>query len=250
MRVKARKQIFKNVIDFPVKDADGAVTLVSEELAPFEATSPGALNYHLFAADDSEITNTVTVTMKVSFDGGTNWIDADDNIDDLKNGSSGAISVYNAEALKSAPRIKFVAELDDSSRITEDAKPGLVVEMEEREDLERSKIFSNIISLDETVADTTVNGETFYVGNTPEEVVVSHSGDSSKMTNIQWKLQSSFDGNSWWDVNSNDNISTSSFKETSLTAKLGKYFRVALTAGNTGLAEDHNLVFNAVCFYN
>ena len=250
MRVKARKQIFNNVIDFPVKDAAGEIVLTSKEMAPFEGTSPGSLNYHVFAADDSKITDNVTLSFQVSYDGGETWVEAEE-VTDLANGSGDPVSVYKADSLVSAPRARVVATFDTTSRLTADAGVGVSVEMEETEELYRAYVVTNAVTLPETLANDSVVGASFSTqGNVVDKLIVSHNADATKMTNITWKLQSSFDGENWWDATDAANISTLNFKETSVEDKLGDYFRVVVIAGATGLEEGHGLTFNAIAFYN
>lgn len=248
MRVKARKQIFENVLEFPVKSAAGEIEMVSKEFAPFEHTTPGPINYHVYASDDSAITDTVTLKLQVSYDKGNTWVNAEE-ISDLANGSGDSVSVYKAGALKAAPRTRLVAVLNSSSRIAEEAMPGVTIEVEEQEDLERSEVFNNVVGFDASEANKTIDGDVFTVDGDIQEIVVSHSGNSAKMTNVTWILQSSFDTENWWNVTSSANISSSNFSETSISSKLGKYFRVVTTLGATGLQTGHNLVFNVVCFY-
>lgn len=248
MRVKARKQIFENVIDFPVKSAAGEIILTSKELAPFEHTSPGVVNYHVYAADDSEITDAVTLKLQASYNKGLTWTDVE-TINSLANGSGDAVSVYKAEALKAAPRVRLVATLASASRLTAEALPGVTVVMEEQEDLERSKVFDSVTEFASAEANKVIDGETFTVEGDVQEVVVSHSGNSAKMTNVSWVLQSSFDGETWWNATTSANVSALNFSETSVSAKLGKYFRIVTTLGATGLEAGHGLNFNAVCLY-
>jgi len=248
MRVKARKQIFENVIEFPVKNAAGEITLFSKEMAPFEHTAPGPINYHVFAADDSKITDTVTLKFQASYDKGETWVDVESNTD-LKNGSSGKVSTYKANVLKAAPRVRVEATLSNASRITVDALPGVIVEMGEQEDLERTKVFADIVEFEATAASKTVTGEVIVAEGDVQEVYVVHSGNSAKMTNTTWVLQSSFDGENWWNATTSADISASNFSETAVTTKLGNYFRVVTTLGETGLEAGHGLKFNLITLY-
>ncbi len=251
MRVKARKQLYENVLLFPAeKDAAGTINLVSAEFNPFEHTSPGALNYQLVAADDSKITDNVVLSLEVSYDGGTTWVVVNGSITTLDNGSGAPVSAYTADALVVAPRVRVKAELDNSSRLAAGHGCSVNLELEENSDFYRAQVVANAITLAATLADNSTNGKTVRANGMAEKVVVVHSGDSSKMTNITWKLQSSFDGEYWWDVNTPVNISALNFSETVLSTKLGGFFRVVVIAGNTGLATGHGLKFGMAVLHN
>ena len=83
-----------------------------------------------------------------------------------------------------------------------------------------------------------------------EKVLVVSSCDSTKTdTIVSFVLQSSFDGQNWWNVNTSVDLDAN-FIETKLTSKLGLFFRVAVTiAEDKDLIADHNTKFNLITFY-
>ncbi len=94
-------------------------------------------------------------------------------------------------------------------------------------------------------------GDTINVDENVQKVVVISTADASKLTDITFKLQSSNDGNDWWDASTEVDISSSNFLETEITNKLGTYFKVILIADeDTGAAiSGHGINFDLMTFY-
>ena len=247
MRYKQRSAFYNDVVPFPATKSAGAMTLYGDVLKPFEA-NPGPLDLHLVAEDDSQITDLMTMKLEVSYDGGENWIEVDE-YSELENGSGDPVSVLKDEVLEFAPMVRVNAVFNTDGELAEGHGCSVKAFLKEDEDFQRSQVFTDVVDLPAELADTNKEGESFNVANAQKVIVVS-SGDTDNMTNITFNLQSSFDGENWWNVgNSAKDISALSFNEEVFSSKLGTYFRVDVIAGATGLAEDHNLKFNLIALH-
>lgn len=249
MRVKQRNQFYSDAVPFPATKSASAVTIYGDELNPF-GENPGALDLQLVAGDTSKITDNMTVGLEVSYDEGDSWVEVNE-YSDLANGT-GSTSVLKNDVLEFAPMVRLSGVFDGSAELAADHGCSVKAMFKENENFYKSKIFtgSDVITVPETSASETTNGETLSVENAQKVYVVS-SGVTAKMTNVTFNLQSSFDGESWWDVGSSaKDISALSFNEEEFSDKLGTYFRVELITGATGLEEDHGLSFNVIALYN
>jgi len=94
-------------------------------------------------------------------------------------------------------------------------------------------------------------GDTINVDQVVQKVVIISTADASKLTDITFKLQSSNDGNDWWDASTEVDISSSNFLETEVSNKLGTYFRIILIADeDTGAATSgHGINFDLMTLY-
>jgi hypothetical protein len=259
-----RSKLYTDVVPFPLSKATGAVTLSSDEMYPFENSFFADLDLHLVAADDADITDDLTVNVKVSYDGGSTWLVAQE-YSDLANGGGDAISVFKDEALSFAPRVKVEGEFDVSGALV--AGHGCAIHANFLEDSHsyRHEIATDIFDFARISNDASKTSDTVYVSDssvdTIEKVlVVSYVEDTSKIidgtgTGITWVLQSSYDGSNWWNVSSaaEDNIvngTGSSFTEVEEADSLGQYFRVVLTAAaDAEIEADHGIVFNMILFF-
>ncbi len=244
-----RKKLYQNVVTFPATKSAGAATYYSDEMYPFPDSS-GNLNVILTADDASKITDTLTTTLQVSFNEGTSWKDAV-AYTDLANGT-GAIVAYKDAAVTFAPMARIKAVFDGSGALTADHGIRIDVEFEEQTDLLRTQLSTDNVDVGATKDDdATVNGASVEALGTVEKVMAVYTGVASKVTNADVKIQSSFDGSSWWDTGATAAIESVSFKEISSTAKLGKYFRTVITTDDeTGaIIADHLINVDLIIQY-
>jgi len=244
-----RKKLFQNVVTFPATKSAGAATYYSDSMYPFPDSS-GNLNVTLTADDSSKITDTLTTTLQVSFDEGTTWKDAV-AYTDLANGT-GAIVAYKDAAVAFAPMARIKAVFDGTGALLAGHGIGIDVEFEEQTNLLRTQIDTDNVNVGDTEADEEiVNGTSVEALGTVEKVMAVYTGVASKVTDADVKIQSSFDGSSWWDTGATAAIESVSFKEILSTAKLGKYFRAVITtdAGTGAIIADHLINVDLIIQY-
>lgn len=259
MITRRRRKLYTDVIPFPATKTAGAATISSDELYPFEGGAPGSIDLHLVAADDSNITDNLSVDLKASYDGGTSWLDVA-SYTDLANGAGASISALKSAALVYAPRVRVDGVFDGTGALAADHGAAVHVNLFEDEDFYRHEVDADVFSISTLAAGDTVVSDAVEVNNSVAEpieqvVVVSYVGDKSTVTdNITWKLQSSFDGVYWWDVTTDQtDIATgtgTSFTEVTSSDDLGDYFRISVTADGTGaIAADNGIQFNLISLF-
>lgn len=260
MITRPRRKLYTDVIPFPDSKSAGAATISSDELYPFEGSAPGELDLHLVAEDDADITDTLSVNLNVSYDGGSSWLEAV-SYSDLANGSGDAISVLKSAALAYAPRVRLDGVFDSSGALVAGHGAAVHANFFEGEDLYRHEIDADVLTIDTMGTSETVNSDAIEVDNSVAEairkvIVISYVGDKSKVTdNVTWKLQSSYDGSNWWDVSSADetdiaNGTGTSFTEVTESDDLGDCLRITVSTDGTGeIAEDNGIQFNVISLF-
>lgn len=253
-----RIKTYSGVITFPATKAAGALTIQSNEIYDFENSGFGPLEISLRALDDSKITDTLTINLYVSYDGGVTYLLAG-TYADLANGSGDAVAAV-ASAIKYAPRVRIDADFNASGALAADHGCGVDIRIEESDPFDRRIIGADVGNLGATLANSTVViGDSVYVAdmlyNLKKVVVSSYCADASKVTdNVTWKVQSSIDGTNWFDASTAQaNIANGTgaiFSELEVETKLGKYVRVVTTSDGSGaLAADHGVQFNIVALF-
>ena len=255
-----RRKLYTDVIPFPAAKTAGATTISSDELYPFEGSAPGEIDLQLTADDDSKITDTLSVDLKVSYDAGTSWLSAV-TYSDLEHGSGDPISAFKNGALAYAPRVRLDGVFDGTGALADGHGIAVHANLLEGSELYRHEVDADVLTIDTLAASDSVTSDVVQVDNSIAEpihkvIVISYVGDASTVTdNITWVLQSSFDGNDWWDVSSTAetniaNGSGSTFTEVEETDGLGDYFRIVATADSTGaIATDNGIQFNVVTLF-
>jgi hypothetical protein len=257
MNEMRRIKIYKDVINFPTVKTAGAATIESNQIYDFESTLC-SLNLFLRASLADKITDTLTIKLYVSYDGGTTWLLVTSYSDLAAGGAVPIISIKN-DIISYAPRIKLVADFDGTAELA--SGHGCAVDARLIENLPDSQniIFKQIAPA--TMGNNeTVNGTTFYAHTGYPNIrairVASYCADKTKVTdNLTWKVQSSYDGIIWFDATTAQtdilNGSGSSFTEAnSITDKLGKYARIVYMTDGTGeIAADHGIQHNIILYY-
>lgn len=248
MFTSPRRNLNEDVVAFPASKTAGAATLSSSELYDFENTAFGAVNIHLMAADDADITDTLTIQPFVSFDEGTTWIQAG-AYSDLANGAAGAISAM--KSLTYVPRLRVDAVFDGTGALVAGHGATIDVDMREYEPAWARTFTADVDTLPATqLAGANVyNGTTITLeANTDKLAVIVKADDLSKVTdNITYMLQCSNDGTYWWDMWSSAKTDFANgtgilYSENDMDAGavVGAYARVNFTSDGTGaLAADH-----------
>jgi len=205
----------------------------SAEMYPFENTAFGDLKVHTYVADTSEVTDTVTGTVYVSFDGGTTWEPAI-TVAEIANGT-GAASVL--DSVKYAPRAKYVLSSGAGAETTADA--GIVINMQ----FEEADVIGGEFELENTATNIVFAAEggdysdVLSLNSVPERIALIYTADDlSEVTdgtadNPGYILQSSMDGVNYWDIGTVVDITTSTgtaYTELEITdnSTFGLYFRV------------------------
>lgn len=255
-----RRKLYTDVIPFPAAKTAGATTISSDELYPFEGSAPGEIDLQLTADDDSKITDTLSVDLKVSYDAGTSWLSAV-TYSDLEHGNGDPISAFKNGALAYAPRVRLDGVFDETGVLDDGHGIAVHANLLEGSELYRHEVDADVLTIDTLASSDSVTSDVVQVDNSIAEpihkvIVISYVGDASTVTDdITWVLQSSFDGNDWWDVSSvaETNIvngSGSTFTEVEETDGLGDYFRIVATADSDGaIATDNGIQFNVVTLF-
>jgi hypothetical protein len=259
MITRPRRKLYTDVIPFPDTKSAGEATIQSDELYPFEGSAPGELNLQLTADDDSNITDTLTVDLNVSYDGGDSWLDVA-SYSDLANGTGDPISAFKSEALSYAPRVRLDGVFDGSGALASGHGIEVNADFHEGANLYRHEVDADVISVSTLGNSSSETGSAVQVNNSLYDsvskiLVVVYVGDTSKITdNVTWDLESSYDGSHWWTVLADQsdiaNGTGSSFAETSATDDLGDYFRIVVSTDGTGeIAADHGIQFNLISLF-
>ncbi|HUS48906.1 MAG TPA: hypothetical protein VMZ91_01970 [Candidatus Paceibacterota bacterium] len=260
MKEMIRIKTHENVITFPATKVAGVLTYSGDVKYDFENSSYGPIDIHLHSDDMDDITNTLTISVYVSYDEGTTW-DWVADYADLANGAGAEIDAIYASAIKYAPRVRLDAIFDGTGALVAGHGCKVSVRTSEIEIEYRRKIFYDIGDVPATMANTDTNeGTSCYVPNIIDPfrkiVVIATALDLSKITDdFEWKLQSSYDNVNWFDATSLAAIAASTgeyFLETEVTAKLGKYARVfcTCTGGAGALATGHGIEFSLIGLYS
>lgn len=259
MITRPRRKLYQDVIPFPDTKSAGEATISSDELYPFEGSAPGELDLQLVAADDSQITDTLTVDLNVSYDGGSNWLAAA-SYSDLANGGGSAISALKSGALAYAPRVRLDGVFDGSGALGSGHGAAVHADFKEGADLYRHEVDADVISISTLGTGSSETGSAVQVNNSVYDsvskvIVVVYVGDTSTITdNVTWDLESSYDGTYWWSVLADQsdiaNGTGSSFAEVSATDDLGDYFRIIVNTDGSGeIAADHGIQFNLISLF-
>jgi len=250
--------IHSDVITFPATKSAAAATITGDAKYDYESYAFGKSEVLVRATDDSKITDTLTIKLYISYDGGTTWLNIAD-YSDLANGSGDPVEAIKTPA-SYVPRLRLDAVFDGTGALAAGHGCGVDVRLEEDNAYIPRKIFADVGGLGATLANsTTVNGTSCYIPSTidvlKKVVVASYCADASKVTdNVTWKVQSSYDATNWFDASAaQTNIANGSgviFGELAVETKLGKYVRVVTTSDGTGaLASGHGVQFNVIGYY-
>lgn len=252
-----RRNLNEDVVAFPASKTAGAATLSSSAIYDFEQTAFGAANIHLMAADDADITDTLTIQPFVSFDEGTTWIQAA-AYSDLANGAGVVIS--EIKSLNYVPRLRVDAVFDGTGALVAGHGVAVDVDMREYEPAWARKFFANVdtVPATQTVGANTHTGTTTALpANTNKLAVITQVGDTSKITdNYTYMLECSNDGTYWWDMwaTAKTDIANGTgivYSENDMDsgAVVGSYARVNVIGDGTSvLTADHGIALHILAF--
>jgi len=257
MEEMERIKVYTNNITFPATKAAGAAIITGDVIYDFEGGAYGPLEVVLRALDDSKITDNLVIKLYVSYDGGATWL-LSKSWTDLANGAGDPIAVLKDDILAFAPRIKLVADFDGTGALA--SGHGCGVDLKIREDYVDMRRYTSTVSAPTTMGNSsTITGGVVYVPNTINNIrrisIASVCLDRSKVTdNLTWKVQSSYDGTTWFDAIAAQtditNGAGTSFTEVAVSSKLGKYVKVIyITDGTGALAADHGVSHTVILMY-
>jgi len=237
-----RRTLMTDVVPVPAEATTSSAVISSDELRPFETTAFGKAT--LFIKGDNSKMSVADPLVKTyaSYDEGETWVLADTQTVD-----NATFTFTTAEVLDLAPRVRVDVDLNGAT-LAEDHGLSVDVLFEERADNGEATLYADVVDVDATVgADETVTGDTLSVGEYTDEVFAVVTSDSSKLTDTDLLLQSSWDGTNWWDLGTATDISDADFVEFSeADTVIGTYVRAnVVTAASTGaIAEDHGITVN------
>lgn len=244
-----RNLLYSDVVALPATKEAGAITYISDVIS-LPTMYKAALV--LMAADLSKVTNNVVVTVKGSFDGGTNWVNLG-VYTDVANGS-GTLSVK--KEVFYAPVMKVEVAFDATGALT--SGHGVELDLALVEDAEQTvkAPVADVVTVPATVgAATTTNGTAFSASDElpfMKKLYIVSTLDSSKATLVTQTVEGSLDGSHWYSVTISDsNITDANINFAETSTFVGKYARVnVVTGADTGaLTSGHGVKVNVVACY-
>ena len=234
--IPARRAYYDDVVAFPEGD-NLTATVRSDEVKSFETTAYGPVTVFLQGGGD-----TPNAHFMVSFDEGESWYEADE-----ENFSDGFQTFE--DVVKLAPRFRVDVDLNGQNiSDADDWKVSVLTEELNPTVGRRTKT--------EEVGALASDESTYFVMDlgeaTPQEFHAVVTNDNSEVTDATILLETSFDGENWWNLSDGTtdvdaDVVTISNDDTNL---FGKYVRVTVAAAaDTGsVGEDAHLKVNAVAF--
>ena len=252
LRYSPRRRFFEDVIPVPAEATESTAVISSDELYPFEQTAFGEATVFV-KGDNSKMSEAnASLTAKVSFDEGETWIDAETvTIDN----SSFSFTVEKVEDY--VPRLKLELDMNGMS-LDEDHGLSVDVLFQEAEDNYRGHFERDVLEVPSEVenpdSDEVLEGKAVEMPTFPSKAMAIFTADASKLTaDLNARLQSSFDGENWWDLGSEaTQVAGSDYEliESGDSDIIGKYVRFNLTVDSTAgvIAEDHEINVDLIAF--